>query len=388
MRPLIAARAPLPAALLWLLAGCAGQERPDLQPGQAPETDSVEAGLWMVMERAEDRLRTSGRVIPDPELQAYVQDIACAMANDHCLGLRTYVVRQPGFNATMAPNGFMSVWSGLILRCENEAQLATVIGHEIAHYLRRHSLQRWETARDTMSAAVVFGVVSAGIGVPLGGFAQLGAYGYIQSYTRDQEREADSLGFALMSGHGYDPQAEPQIWRNLIAEREAAEEDSPDPFFSSHPPSEERMAKLSELAEAGQAAAHTQSGRFHAIVRRHRAGWLEDELDLGHYAEMQVVLERLKNDGHTPGVVWYYLGEVLRRQPEVEEKSEALAAFRRALDYDDAPAVTYRSLGLLLSREGDLAGAREAYRNYLAAAPEAEDLQMIRHYVNELEKKL
>jgi len=275
----------------------------------------------------------------------------------------------------------------LILRCENEDQLATVIGHEVAHYIRRHSLQRFETARDSMTAATLFGVVTAGIGVPLGGFAQLGAYGHIQSYGRDQEREADSMGFALMSARGYAPEAAPKVWRNLIAELEAAETDAPDPFFASHPPSEERMEALAELAASSEATPLHLGGDFHRLVARHRADWLEDEVDLGRYKEMQVLLDRLKEDGATPGVVWYYQGEILRRDAEVENKDEAVAALRKALTFDDAPAVAHRSLALLLERSGDTAGARSAYADYLAAAPEAADREMILYYMEELEKK-
>lgn len=387
MSAAITIRAALTVGVLWALSACTGSPREDLQPGQIPAADSVEGGLWMVMERAEARVRTSGRVIPDPELQAYVQDIACRLAAEHCASMRTYVVRQPGFNASMAPNGFMSVWSGLILRCENEDQLATVIGHEIAHYVRRHSVQRWEAMRDSFTAAQLFGVVTAGLGVPLGGIAILGAYGHVQSYSRDQEREADHLGFTLMSAHGYEPQQAAQIWRNLIAEKEAAEDDDPDPFFSSHPPSEERMETLRELASATTATPTTDSTRFHLLTARHRATWLEDEIDLGRYKQMQVVLDHLKEDGRTPGVVWYYQGEVLRRQAEIEDKSDAVAAYHKALEFDDAPVIAYRNLGLLLEKQGDTAGARSAYERYLANAPDADDQEMIRYYLKKLEMK-
>jgi len=382
-----ASRTLLAAVLLCATAACTGATRADLKPGEVPPADTVEAGLWMVMQRAEARVRTSGSVIPDPELQAYVHDVTCRLAGDHCAGLRTYVVQHPGFNATMAPNGFMTVWSGLLLRCENEDQLATVLGHEIGHYVRRHQIQHWETLRNSLTAAQLFGVVTAVAGVPLGGFAMLGAYGHVMAYGRDLEREADAMGFLLMSRNGYDPTQASEIWRNLIAEMEAAEEKAPDPFFSSHPPSEERMETLAALAAASSTQPTADSARFHELVARHRAAWLEDEVDLGHYAELQVMLDRLKTGSRSPGVVWYYQGEILRRDPEVEDKADAVAAFRKALTFADAPVIAYRSLGVLLARQGDAAGAREAYQSYLAAAPDADDRVMIEFYVKELETK-
>lgn len=383
------ARAAFSAALLFLVAACAGTQRADLQPGQVPPAETVEAGLWMQADRAEAQLASSGRVVPDPELQAYVQKLACRLAGDHCGDLRVYVLRQPNFNAFMMPNGTMAVWSGLLLRCENEDQLATVVGHEIGHYLRRHQVQKWETLRNSLTAAQLFGVVSAGLGVPLGGFATLGAYGHVMAYSRALEREADTLGFQAMSDQGYDPHQAARIWRNLIAEREAAEEDAPDPFFASHPPSEERMETLEEMAKtaAPSAARKADDGRFETLVARHRATWLEDEIDLGHYKQMQVVLDRLKKSGRSPGVVWYYQGEALRRDTEVEDKSEAVTALRQALTYDDVPAAAHRSLGLLLQREGNRTGARRAFENYLAAAPDADDGAMIEFYIKKLETK-
>jgi predicted Zn-dependent protease len=287
----------------------------------------------------------------------------------------------------MAPNGFMTVWSGLLLRCENEDQLATVLGHEIGHYVRRHQVQHWETLRNSFTAAQLFGIATAMVGVPLGGFATLGAYGHVMAYGRDLEREADDIGFSLMNANGYDPHQAPKLWENLIAEDEAAENDDPDPFFASHPPSEERMETLAEHAAASSAAPTSDSTQFHRLMAPHRADWLEDEIDLGRFAEMQVVLERLKESGHNPGVVWYYLGEVLRRNVEVEDKTEAVAAFRKALEFDDAPAVTYRSLGLLLAYQGDPDGAHSAYQSYLTAAPDADDAEMIQFYMKKLETK-
>ena len=380
------------AVLAITVSGCTAAPRSDLQPGTTPAADSVEGGLWMVMERAEAQLRTSGKVIPDPELQRYVQDLTCELAGEYCGQIRTYVVRQPGFNASMAPNGFMTVWSGLLLRCENEDQLVTVLGHEIAHYVRRHSVQRWETARDSLTAATVFGVMTAGVGVPVGGLAQLGVIGHIQAYSRDHEREADRLGFEFMAKHGYDPQAAAQVWSNLIAEREAAEEDRPDPFFASHPPSEERMESLREMANAlaevtVPSDAESRDLRFRAAMIPHLEAWLEDEVDLGRYAQTQVLLDRLKEREHSQGLVWYYQGEVLRRNPDSEDRSEAVAAYRQAVEHADAPVAVHRSLGILLSKEGDVAGARAAFATYLQAAPDAEDREIVQYYLSELEKE-
>ena len=82
----------------------------------------------------------------DLKLHAYVEDIACRLGASHCPDIRVHIVRTPWFNASMAPNGMMQVWSGLLLRADNEAQLAAVLGHEIGHYISRHSVERLRDA--------------------------------------------------------------------------------------------------------------------------------------------------------------------------------------------------------------------------------------------------
>ena len=115
-----------------------------------PDIATDEGGLWSLMDREETRLRRSPFSLRDPRLRDYVQDIACRLAGEHCPDVRVYLVQTPLFNASMAPNGMMQVWTGLMLRVDNEAQLAAVLGHEIGHYLSRHSLER---LRDVKSRA-------------------------------------------------------------------------------------------------------------------------------------------------------------------------------------------------------------------------------------------
>ena len=151
----------LARAALSLVAGCAtprgesGALR-DLKAGERPTLDSDEAGLWMAMDRVEANLRTSGRIIADPALNSYVRTLVCRLTPPHCDGIRIYVVQTPHVNASMAPNGMMQIWTGLLLHAENEAQVAYVLGHEIGHYVRRHSVQQFRDLRTKAAASVFF----------------------------------------------------------------------------------------------------------------------------------------------------------------------------------------------------------------------------------------
>ena len=131
-----------------------------------PDSASDEGGLWALMDREETRTRRSPFIVREAALRAYLVELACRLAGDHCQDLRVYTVRNPWFNAMMAPNGMMQVWTGLLLRVENEAQLAAVLGHEIGHYVQRHSLARLQDAKSRSAFMALM--------VPLGAIGLIG----------------------------------------------------------------------------------------------------------------------------------------------------------------------------------------------------------------------
>lgn len=95
----------------------------------------------------------------------------------------------------MAPNGVMQVWTGLLLRTENEAQLASVLAHEIAHYRYQHSLEMFRQAKSTANILAPFQIITTAGGVGyVGSVAELVAVGSLLKFSRDHEREADSGG--------------------------------------------------------------------------------------------------------------------------------------------------------------------------------------------------
>lgn len=158
-----------------------------------PDVASDEGGLWALMDREERNLRRSPFVVPDAKLKAYLQAVACRIGGEHCPDIRVHLVRTPVFNASMAPNGMLQLWTGLLLRVENEAQLAAIVGHEIGHYLQRHSVDRLRDIR----AKSAFGQFLGLFGLA-GAVGQLAVLASAFAYSRDHEREADRIGAFLM----------------------------------------------------------------------------------------------------------------------------------------------------------------------------------------------
>ena len=146
-----------------------------------PALETDEGGLWGMMDREEARLRRSPFVVRDSQLSKYLQDLVCRLAGDHCPDIRVHVVRTPLFNATMAPNGMMQVWTGLLLRAENEAQLAAILGHEIGHYLERHTLERLRDMRSRAAFAQFMGLFGV-----VGAIGQLGALAGAFAFSREE----------------------------------------------------------------------------------------------------------------------------------------------------------------------------------------------------------
>lgn len=377
---------------LLVAGGCAAPQSRDastrIQPGERPDITTDEAGLWMVSEDMERRLAASGRVVTDPELNDYVKQIICRLAPDYCADIRFYIVRTPHFNASMHPNGFMQIWTGLLLRAENEAQLAYVLGHELGHYIGRHSIQQWRTVRSTADAMTFFQIATAMAGVGfVGDIGTLVAMGALMSYSREFEREADDAGFEMMIQADYEPEQAPKIWEALLAERNASDEPGQFIFFATHPSTEERIETLKALAAAIPASTRgvdAGAERYADITRRYLREWLRDDLRNRKLNGSEVMLKRLiANRGERPELQ-YFLGELYRIRNGEGDSDRAIESYTLSLGQNGAPAEAYRSLGLVHWREGRTEEARSAFEAYLRAVPEASDHAMVKSYLEQL----
>jgi predicted Zn-dependent protease len=194
----------------------------DLAPSHKPDSKSDEAGIWLQVDKIERRVRTAGNRMRRAPLNSYIAKVTCRVAGTYCKDVRVYTLRAPGFNASMYPNGMMHIRSGLLLRVENEAQLAAIIGHEAGHYLRQHSLQKMRDIREKTNSLLFFRIALAGAGVPVvGDIAMLATLSGLSAFSRNREREADGYGLLLLSRAGYDPGEAWKVWQFLVKEKKA-----------------------------------------------------------------------------------------------------------------------------------------------------------------------
>jgi predicted Zn-dependent protease len=333
------------------------------------------------MDREEARLRRSPLRLRDQGLTSYLSETACRLSGEHCPDVRVYLLRMPYFNASMAPNGMMQVWSGLLLRMENEAQVATILAHEIAHYLQRHTLERLRDvkARSAFATAIsMFGVY--------GLVGQLLVLGTAFSFSRDQEREADAIGLLLMRQAGFDTREAPKVWSNLLAElaaNPAAGENSLDSIlFATHPTSEERRRTLEREAADGSGLVGTAS--WQERIAPLRPLLLDDELKRARLDESLVLLNRLVATDPANPELLYYRGEARRLRNGNGDAALALADLEAAARDPKAPAATWRSLGYAYRQQQQAEAARGAWQRYLELAPEAPDAALVRQSLEEL----
>jgi predicted Zn-dependent protease len=369
---------------------------PLIGPGFKP-TDADEIGLWHDMQRVEEEIADSNLLITDPKLTGYLRDLIGTVGGPAAKDFRIYLMRIPDFNAMMFPTGFAVVFSGLLLRMRNEAQLAGVIAHESGHFLRRHEIRSWRDQRrktDLFSiGAMLAGIGGAGAGVYLGDYVQLAELGTILSlfkYSREMEAEADAMGAKLIAEAGYDPMEISTVWLQLIGEEQASaayrgKHRSHGSLFDTHPSDDARMADLKadalELRVPGRVYDNHRE-RYLATIGPIRPMLLDDQVKLNDPGASEYLIETLAQDGWN-GLLRFYEGEIwrMRNRPAFHDEARAAQSYAAAVVYPDAPADAWRWHGIFLLKEGRAAEAKAALAKYLSMKPDAPDAPWVRQVI-------
>jgi predicted Zn-dependent protease len=368
--------------------------QPLVGPGFKP-TDRDEQGLWQLMERAEEEIAGSNLLIKDPKLTGYLGDLIGTVGGPAAKDFRIYLAHIPEFNAMMFPSGFAVVFTGLLLRMRNEAQLAGVIAHEAGHFLRRHMIRSWRDQRRKSDifaiGTMLAGVGGAGAGVYLGDYVQLAQLGTLLSlfqYSRAMEAEADAMGVKLLAENGYPPIEMATVWRQLIGEEDASaryrtKRRRRGSLFDTHPSPDSRFADLkisaAEVTVPG-ARYDDRRARYLQTIGAIRPTLLDDQVKLNDPGASQYLLQTLAQDGWN-GLLRFYEGEVWRLRNRPGDDARAAQSYAAAVVYPDAPADAWRWHGISLMKAGRTVEAKAAFARYLAMKPDAPDAAWVRQSI-------
>ncbi|MEM9284006.1 MAG: M48 family metallopeptidase [Verrucomicrobiota bacterium] len=203
-----------------------------------------------------DRMKRQLTISTDPSKNEQVQRVGKRLSQVMPVPNAKWefvVFDDPSPNAFALPGGKVGVHTGLFQVTQNDAGMAAVIGHEVAHVVARHSGER--LSRGMLSSAVV-----AGAGIALGSEEALttaaiagGAVLERQSFSRKQELEADRMGAIFMARAGYDPAESVALWKRFAAWRSGSGTTQGPVFLSSHPLDQRRISELQQFLPQAQA---------------------------------------------------------------------------------------------------------------------------------------
>lgn len=261
------------SALLALLMSACGSTVVNPVTGEAERSVMDEATEIAEGRKAHGQVLKEQRAYADPKVQAYVNALGqklAAQSHRANLAWTFTVLDSPEVNAFALPGGYVYVTRGIMAYLDSEAELAGVMGHEIGHVTARHGAQRATRQQNAglgVLAATVLGVVLEGAGVRgatdiAGQVSQTAAAGYVASYSREQETQADELGAEYLARNRYDPRNMVDVIQVLksqeqfaadAARAEGKQAPSGNNWLASHPSNAQRLADIRNIALQYQA---------------------------------------------------------------------------------------------------------------------------------------
>jgi beta-barrel assembly-enhancing protease len=196
-------------------------------------------------------IERQGKLLTDPEINEYVNRIGQNIVrnSDSKVPFTIKVIDSEEVNAFALPGGFFYVNSGLILAADEEAELAGVMAHEIAHVAARHGTEQQSKAQLLDFASIPLIFVGGPVGYGVRQAAGLLVPMTFLKFSRKAEQEADYLGMQYLYKTGYDPSAMVSFFEKLQA-KEKAKPGSMSNLFSTHPPTADRIRLVKENIES------------------------------------------------------------------------------------------------------------------------------------------
>jgi len=224
------------------------------------------------------RIRLDFKLIDDPEINEYVRTLGnrlVANSDNPSQAFTFFIIDDPRINAFAAPGGFIGINSGLITATETESELASVLGHEIAHVTQRHLARAVEAqgklnlpALAGLIAAIIIGSQNSQLGQATLAASQAATLQSQLNFTRANENEADSVGIQILTNSGLDPNAMASFFEHL--QQASRYYSKPPEFLSTHPVTTNRISNARARALSYPYRQIAESLEFHLVREKLR----------------------------------------------------------------------------------------------------------------------
>ena len=372
-----------------------------------------ERKLIKISEGAHAELEEKGLLYRDQELNTYINDIGKALLPDsveNILAFNFYVLKDPSINAYAMPNGNIYFNVGLLSKVENEAQLANVVAHEIAHVVQRHSYKRKLNRHNTIVAAHITDLFLFGTGL-----AYLPAASSLASHSREHEKESDLFAVDYLAENDYNMEEGLKVFGKLVEQKYEYTSGS---VWASHPDSGKRKQYVAEAIHTkyqGKVGSKVNSDQYK--VFRDKVAELNVRLRLlrrsYELAEDSINLEIVRGgDDHR----WqFYLGQVYLKRSQnpkaaarehawlyKKTMSDSLTKFEgngdqyltkahqhftASLAMDESFVLAKKGLGMVYFERGEYAEAETYLKEYLSVTDSPKDQRYVLKVIEKINKR-
>jgi predicted Zn-dependent protease len=238
----------------------------DTAPAPAPNLPDLGESSQAALSAADEReigesimsdIRRDPDYVEDPEISGYIQALGQRLASVAPVERRHFqffVLRNSQVNAFALPGGYIGVHTGLILTTQTESELASVIAHEIGHQVQHHMsrmVDKQNQLQILSMAGLALALLAASSNPELAQAAaitsQAAPLQAALSYSRDFEREADRVGFQILSDAGFDVHGMPAFFERLQRSSRLNEDNAP-AYLHTHPLTSDRIADMQNRA--------------------------------------------------------------------------------------------------------------------------------------------
>ena len=321
------------AGLVLALAASASAQNdgiPDFGEGNAVSLSQeyLMGRAWLM------QFRRQAPILSDPQLQDYTERLIYGLVETSQLKerrLEIVLVNNKTINAFAVPGGVVGVHNGLILAAQSEAQLASVLGHELAHLSQRHFSRSQENAQKSQKTAMLGllgGILAAAAGSGDAAMAammgsQAAAQDAALRYSRQHEQEADRVGMQNTVASGFDPYGAAGMFEVMQAESRKYGSRPPE-FLLTHPLTEKRIADARNRAGQFPRRMYEDNPEIHLMSARVELSFIEDPAEaVAHFRK-----KRKETRGATAVAAQYGLILALTRNGEYSEARKLLKPMR------------------------------------------------------------